>query len=84
MNRREMLAASGALAVSAVLPSHPVSQPADTPRHADVDASGGFIVPAEFVPMITCQRPLVGRIFVSTELLSMEEVCRLRGVSFTI
>ncbi len=77
MNRREAMQTAVAIVVGASLPPLPVD-----------DACGGFVVPPEFVPalersiaspgMVLWGKPIV----ISSERLSLEEVCFLRGVPF--
>jgi hypothetical protein len=77
MNRREAMQTAWAIAASSVLPPLPID-----------DSHGGFLVPPEFVPALEAAMANPGVVLrgkpitISSECLTLEEVCRLRGVPF--
>jgi hypothetical protein len=79
MDRRGFLAACGTIFVAASLPE-PAAQV------AEVDDCGGFLVPKEFDRcIIDLDKGVVffgEPVFLRSESLTIEEVCRLRGVKY--
>lgn len=99
MDRRAFIEACAAGAVAGVLPAAEPAVPKISAEAiqrmfarkfkmpvkppSGVDAMGGFLVPAQFVPCILNARPMTSRITYPIDATprTLEEVCRARGVA---